>query len=124
MKKVTFSQARATLLEAFASHPGWTVTTFARGRTLKVPYVRRDYDERTIWFKAQALYLGFDALTHARSMSEDQRQETLVSILGTVAYYDSCAEQEHGGHGTKTDYATAHEAARVARVEEQERQAA
>ena len=120
MKKPTFKQARATLLDAFASHPDWTVTTYSRGNTLKVPYVRRDHDGRAIWFKAEALYLGYDALNNARSMSEDQREETLVSILWTVAYYDSC--QEQGGY-PDTDFVTARQAGQLARDEETERQA-
>ena len=113
----TFKQARTALLEAFASHPDWTVTTYNRGHSLKVPYARRDHDGRTVWFKAQALYLGHDALTHARSMSEDQREETLVSILGTVAYYDSCQEQ-----GEDCDSKVALQAGRLARNEERARQ--
>lgn len=86
---MTYSQAKASLLSQLDDHEDWTVTTRNRNtfKPLKVPYATR-YDDRRIWFKSQSIYLGWDALTHARSLHiEDLRVATLADVLKSVEYY-------------------------------------
>ncbi len=82
----TFRQKRDELLAGLRA-AGWDVTTFSRGRTLKIPYATSPDGEVRFWFKPQAIYytVVFPPVLHdfkrARSISIDMRTETVESLL-------------------------------------------
>jgi len=93
MLKMTYLQAKTSLLAQLDAHEDWTVTTRNRSnfKPLKVPYVTRDYDDCRVWFKSQSVYLGWtNNLNDARSIHiEDLRVATLADVLESVDYYVS-----------------------------------
>ncbi len=79
----TFRQKRNELLAGLRER-GWEITTYSRGRGLKVPYATSPDGVVRFWFKSQAIYYTV-AESHdfklARSISMDMRGETVESLL-------------------------------------------
>ncbi len=85
----TFRQKRDELLAGLRA-AGWDVTTYSRGRSLKVPYATSREGDVRFWFKPQAIYytVVYPPFAHdfkqARSVSIDMRTETVESLLADV----------------------------------------
>lgn len=86
----TFRQTRDALLSGLRER-GWDVTTYSRGRSLKVPYATSPDGVVRFWFKPQAIYYTVvdPPFSHdfkaARSVSIDMRAETVESLLADAA---------------------------------------
>ncbi len=80
-KKLTFAEAKTIILEDLR-RKGWSVVTFARGRTLKVPHATSPNGRKRYWFKAQSIYSteGSNDMGDARSEHADMR-DVAASIL-------------------------------------------
>lgn len=88
-KRPTFPEARKALLQHLATR-GWTVTTYAQGHTLKIPYATIEPTSQPpirIWLHPQSIYrqqtMGAFDHARARSTSWDMREppEVLERLL-------------------------------------------